>query len=108
MPDQEPVLRSTCSQPLDSLVSSGMIVYMSSMFSRICTEALQLSEQDREILESEIWSGLYGNVERSEGIDAAWDSEIASRMQDIGDGKVEGIPYDQVEAHMRAKFPWLQ
>ena len=85
-----------------------MIYTISPILSRIRTEALQLSEKEREVLASELWSSLDSKVEGSAGIDAAWDSEIASRVQDIRDGKVEGIPHDQVEAQMRAKFSWLQ
>ena len=81
---------------------------MSPTLNRIRSEALQLSEEEREALASELWSSLEGPGESTATIDAAWDSEIASRVQDIRDGKVVGIPHDQVAAQMRAKFSWLQ
>ena len=84
------------------------MINMSPALHRIRSEALQLSEEEREALASELWSSLEDSTESAASIDAAWNAEIAARVQDIRDGKVEGVPHDQVEAQMRARFSWLQ
>ncbi len=37
-------------------------------------------------------------------VEAAWDDEIARRLEEVRSGKVQCVPYEQVIAEMEAKF----
>lgn len=43
---------------------------------------------------------LLDSVERSVAVDAAWNAEISSRVEDILDGKVQTIPGEHVFAEL--------
>jgi hypothetical protein len=42
---------------------------------------------------------------RDEDAEAAWDTELARRGQQIRSGNVAGIPAEKVFADLRAKYP---
>lgn len=65
----------------------------------ILIEALQLPVQERAALASRLLASLDEQVD--EGVDAAWDAEIASRLKEIDEGKVKMVPWEQVRAKMR-------
>jgi putative addiction module component (TIGR02574 family) len=35
-----------------------------------------------------------------------WEAEIERRAEDIRSGRVQGVPWEQVEAEIRAKYGW--
>lgn len=37
-------------------------------------------------------------------VEAAWDDEIARRLEEVRSGKVQCIPYEEVMAEMQARF----
>ena len=37
-------------------------------------------------------------------VEAAWDGEIARRLEEVRSGKVQCIPYEEVMAEMQARF----
>lgn len=65
----------------------------------ILIEALQLPVQERAALASRLIASLDAQVD--EGVDAAWGEEVARRLQEIDEGKVEMIPGEQVMREMR-------
>lgn len=65
----------------------------------ILIEALKLPVQERAALASRLLASLDEQVD--EGVDAAWDQEIAKRLKDIDEGKVQMIPWETVRAEMR-------
>ena len=65
----------------------------------ILIEALKLPVQERAALASRLLASLDEQVD--EGVDAAWDQEIAKRLKDIDEGKVQMIPWATVRAEMR-------
>ncbi|MEM9108517.1 MAG: addiction module protein [Planctomycetota bacterium] len=65
----------------------------------ILIEALQLPVQERAALASRLLASLDEQVD--EGVDAAWDAEIASRLKEIEEGKVKMVPWEQVRAEMQ-------
>jgi len=40
----------------------------------------------------------------SEEIDAAWDEEIRARVKAVDEGRVAGVPYDQIKQEMAERF----
>ncbi len=80
---------------------------MNSTLERIRAEAKSLSPNERELLLVAIDYDLHGDVPHDAedaGVEAAWESEIASRISDVRDGKVELVSTDSVDAAMDAVF----
>ena len=44
------------------------------------------------------------NPGTSEEIDAAWDEEIRARVKAVDEGRVAGIPYEQIKKEMAERF----
>ena len=65
----------------------------------ILIEALQLPMQERAALVSRLLASLDEQVD--EGVDAAWGEEIAKRLKEIDEGKVQMVPWETVRAEMR-------
>lgn len=65
----------------------------------ILIEALQLPLQERTALTTGLLASLDEHVD--EGVDAAWDAEIAQRLKDIDEGKVQMVPWEEVRKQMR-------
>ena len=68
----------------------------------ILIEALQLPKQERAELISVLIRSLDEHID--EGVDEAWEQEIAKRLKEIDDGDVEMIPGVVVRAKARAIF----
>lgn len=82
---------------------------MNATLERIRAEAKSLSPSERELLLVAINYDLHGDVSHEAdsedaGVEAAWESEIASRISDVKDGKVELVSTDSVDAAMDAVF----
>lgn len=73
---------------------------------RIRAEARSLSPNEREVLLVAIDHDLHGDVPHEEdaGVEDAWESEIASRIGDIKEGKVKPVGTESVDAAMDAVF----
>lgn len=65
----------------------------------ILIEALQLPIQERAALVSRLLASLDEQVD--EGVDAAWEDEVAKRLKEIDEGEVKMIPGDVVMKKMR-------
>ena len=65
----------------------------------ILIEALQLPLQERIALTSRLLASLDEQVD--EGVDPAWEDEIAKRLKEIDEGKVKMVPWDEVRKKMR-------
>ena len=63
-------------------------------------EAMKLTPAERAALADKLWASVHS----SEEVDAAWEAEIARRIQQIDSGEVECIPWETVMAELRAKF----
>ena len=67
-------------------------------------DARTLPLAERERLLAELIRDLQpGNTASPEEIEAAWDAEIARRLEEIDSGKVTGIPAEEVFARLRTK-----
>jgi putative addiction module component (TIGR02574 family) len=67
--------------------------------------AIELSYGEREKLSEDLWWSLHPPAEdlQQEEIDAAWDTEIARRIEEIDSGAIKLIPGRQVLAQMRQR-----
>jgi putative addiction module component (TIGR02574 family) len=77
---------------------------MSSQVSELLEKALALSVQDRGLLIDRLIDSL-DDGPAEEGVEAAWDEEIAKRVEDIRSGRVELIPGEQVLREIEEEFP---
>jgi len=74
---------------------------MAAAVERLAQEALSLSDQERAELARKLLVSLKGPPE--EGVEAAWDVEIAKRVDRIGEGTAKGRPAEEVSRDIRAR-----
>jgi putative addiction module component (TIGR02574 family) len=67
---------------------------------QIKAEAMKLPPEARADLADWLWI----SVESRESVQAAWDAEIARRIEEIESGKVELIPGEEVLARIDKKL----
>jgi putative addiction module component (TIGR02574 family) len=67
---------------------------------QIETEAMKLSPEARADLADKLWLSVHSNDE----VEAAWDAEIAKRIQQIDNGQVQTVPWETVMSELRAKL----
>ena len=66
-------------------------------------EALQLPLEERGRLAGRLLQSLEPEPQDTpENISAAWEQEIARRIEEMDAGRTESIPYEQVRAELRA------
>lgn len=61
-------------------------------------QAMKLSPTERADLADKLWLSVHSRDE----VDAAWEEEIARRIEALDAGRTESIPYEQVMAELRA------
>jgi putative addiction module component (TIGR02574 family) len=71
--------------------------------SKLLERALALSVEEQEALADSLISNLGGKVD--EGVTAAWDAEIAQRIQELASGKAKTTPWEEVRKRNLAKLP---
>jgi putative addiction module component (TIGR02574 family) len=77
--------------------------HMTPEVSKLLERALALSVEEQEALADSLISNLGGKVD--EGVTAAWDAEIAKRIEELDSGTVKTIPWEQVRKRNLAKLP---
>jgi putative addiction module component (TIGR02574 family) len=77
---------------------------MTSQVSELLEKALALSTQDRGLLIGRLIESL-DEEPAEEGVEAAWDAEIAKRVEDVRSGRVKLIPGEQVLREIEEEFP---
>ena len=73
---------------------------MSALLENIRTEALNLTPNERRLLIHDLVESLATNGDA--GVAAAWDDEIAQRIREVEEGKVQCVSHDEVMAQARA------
>jgi putative addiction module component (TIGR02574 family) len=74
--------------------------------SKLLEKALSLSIEEQEALADSLISNLGGKVD--EGVQAAWEAEIAERIADLDSGKVKTTPWEEVRRRNLTKLPHAQ
>ena len=65
-------------------------------------EALDLEEKDRAELAGLLIESL--DMEVEEGVEAAWISEVESRLEKLGKGLVKTVPWEEVQNRLLKKL----
>jgi putative addiction module component (TIGR02574 family) len=75
---------------------------MATPIEKITQEVVELSRPERLTL----MRLLLELDQRSKGdeIEKAWDQEIRARVKAVDEGRVTGIPYDQIKQEMTSRF----
>jgi putative addiction module component (TIGR02574 family) len=68
--------------------------------SELLKQALALPDKERADLAASLIDSLDSTVD--EGVEAAWQEEIARRLRDVETGKVKGVPWEEVRRKGRA------
>jgi len=68
----------------------------------ILQQALQLPEEDRELIGESLLRSVHGDDEST--FEEEWGPEIERRIAEIDEGKVQLLPGDEVMARLRARF----
>ena len=76
---------------------------MTSEVSKLLERALSLSIEEQEALADSLISNLGGKVDQ--GVQAAWDAEVAKRIADLDSGRAKAIPWTEVRKRNLAKLP---
>lgn len=61
-------------------------------------EAMKLTPIERADLADKLWLSVHSQ----DDVDAAWEAEIAHRIEELEAGRTESIPYEQVRAELLA------
>jgi len=75
---------------------------MTSEVSKLLEQALSLSVEEQEALADSLISNLGGKVD--EGVQAAWDAEIAKRIADLDSGRAKTVPWTEVRKRNLTKL----
>jgi putative addiction module component (TIGR02574 family) len=67
----------------------------------ILKDALELPEEARAALAGSLLDSLDHEID--EGAEAAWQSEIASRLREVEEGKVRPIPWSEARSRIAGR-----
>jgi len=70
--------------------------------SKLLEQALALSLEEQEALADSLISNLGGKVE--EGLETAWEAEIAKRIEELDSGRAKTVSWEQVRKSNLAKL----
>ena len=76
---------------------------MTAEVSKLLEQALALSVEEQEALADSLISSLGDKVD--EGVQAAWEQEIAQRVADLDSGQAKTVTWDEVRRRNLAKLP---
>jgi putative addiction module component (TIGR02574 family) len=75
---------------------------MTQKAAELLQKALSLSEEDRAELAGSLIESLDATVD--EAAEAAWNQEIARRVEDLDSGKAKTFPWEAVRSRISTKF----
>jgi putative addiction module component (TIGR02574 family) len=81
---------------------SEKTVCRSKQASELLQKALSLSEEERAELAGSLIESLDATVD--EAAEAAWNQEIARRIEDLDSGKAKTIPWETVRSRISSKL----
>jgi putative addiction module component (TIGR02574 family) len=65
-------------------------------------KALSLSDEERAALASSLLESL--DVTVDQGVEKAWDQEIARRIADLDSGRAKTIPWEEIRARISSRL----
>ncbi len=72
--------------------------------SELLKRALALAPEERAELASSLLESLDASEDDPKTVQAAWDEEIARRIEDLDSGKVELVPWEEVQTRISSKL----
>jgi putative addiction module component (TIGR02574 family) len=75
---------------------------MATPIDKITQEGVELSRHERLTLVRLLLD--LDQPTQGEGIENAWDQEICARVKAVDEGRVSGVPYDQIKQDMNRRF----
>ena len=75
---------------------------MATPIEKIAQEIVELSRHERLTLMRLLLD--LDQTSKGDDIEKAWDQEIRARVKAVDEGRVSGIPYDQIKQEMRSRF----
>jgi putative addiction module component (TIGR02574 family) len=75
---------------------------MTQQTSELLQKALSLSEEERAELAGSLIESLDASVDKD--AEAAWNEEIARRIEDLDSGKAKTIPWEVVRSRISSKL----
>ncbi len=66
--------------------------------------ALALTPEERAELAGSLLESLDPSDEDPKAVEAAWDDEIARRIEDLDSGKVKTVSWEEVQARLSSKL----
>ncbi len=86
---------------LDQNASKADVWRMPATIQQLATDALTLSDSERAHLAQTLIRSLEPITE--EGVEEAWDTEVARRLERVRKGSAQGRPADEVFRDVRAR-----
>jgi putative addiction module component (TIGR02574 family) len=81
---------------------------MNARVDQLLNEALSLPETERVALADALYASVDAPLEDPAEVEAAWDSEIARRADEVRAGKAKLIPLDEVRSNLEATIRRVQ
>jgi putative addiction module component (TIGR02574 family) len=75
---------------------------MATPIEKITQEVVELSPHERLTLMRLLLE--LDQPSKGEDIEKAWDQEIRARVKAVDEGRVSGVPYDQIKQEMTSRF----
>ena len=75
---------------------------MSAHVEHLTEQALELSESERAEIAYRLLRSL--DEAKEEGVEEAWEEEIARRVEEVKNGTAKGIPAEEVFREIRARY----
>lgn len=75
---------------------------MMTVLKQLTHEALELSVEERAELAHVLITSIDGNADGD--VSSTWDLELDKRVREIREGKVEGVPSEEVFAKLKEKY----
>jgi putative addiction module component (TIGR02574 family) len=75
---------------------------MATPIEKITQEVVELSRRERLTLMRLLLD--LDQPSQGDEIEKAWDQEIRARVRAVDEGRVSGIPYDQIQQEMTSRF----
>jgi|HubBroStandDraft_4_1064222.scaffolds.fasta_scaffold214862_2 putative addiction module component (TIGR02574 family) len=76
---------------------------MSREATELLKRALSLNEEERALLAGSLLESLDATTDME--VEAAWQQEIARRLEELDEGRAKTIPWTEVRRHLSAKLP---
>ena len=79
---------------------------MSALLEKVRLDASQLPQEEKQLLAIELIDSAWGDYDSQDAVEAAWDTEIAKRVEEVRSGAVKLQPWETVKTSFAKEFGW--